>query len=329
MRRRDFISLLGSAAVAWPRSAHSREPERVRRIVALFPLGTDDPEQMVRRVALRLALENIGWTEGRKAHIEYRHANGADDFARLAKEAVAAKPDLIFAQSTGLVAAVQRETRTIPVVFANVSDPIGAGFAASLARPGGNMTGLVLFEASIAGKWLSMLKEVSPRLRRVALIGNPKTTAYDYFLRSAAAAASKLSIEVAPNRVENTADIERAIEAAASAPGGGLLVAPDQTMLRNRSRIIALAASRRLPAVYPERVYAADGGLMSYGIADINEPFRQAATYIDRILNGAKPADLPVQAPAKYALAINRATAKALGLTVPHGLLVAADEVVE
>jgi putative ABC transport system substrate-binding protein len=327
MQRRYFIAGLAGAVAIWPRAVRSAEP--VRHIIALFPLGTDDPEQMVQRVTLRLALENIGWTDGRKAHIEYRHANDTGDFARLAKEAVAQKPDLIFAASTGLVAAVARETRTIPVVFANASDPIGAGFAASLAHPGGNMTGLLLFETSVIGKWLSMLKEISPRLKRAALLGNANTTAYDYFLRSAQAAAQKLVLEVVPVRIEGVEDIERTIESFASAGDGGLVIAPDSTMLRNRASIIAVAARLRLPAVYPERLYAVDGGLMSYGVADTNEPFRQAAVYIDRILNGANPGNLPVQAPTKYSLLVNRGTAKALGLAVPPTLLARADEVIE
>jgi putative ABC transport system substrate-binding protein len=332
MKRRQFITMVSGAAVApvlAPLTARAQPSGRMRRISALFPLGTDDPEQMARRIALRLALENIGWTDGRGARIDYRHAVSADDLGPLAKEIVAQKPDLIFAQSTGAAAAVQRETRTIPIVFTNVSDPIGAGFVASLARPGGNMTGLVLFEASVAGKWLSMLKEINPRLKRAALMGNPKTSAFDYFLRAAEAAAPKLSIEVVPGRVETAAEIERAIESVSRAPGGGLAVPPDQTMIRNRDLIIELTARHRLPAVYAERVYATAGGLMSYSIADHVEPFRQAATYIDRILHGAKPADLPVQAPTKYSLVINRRTAKALGLAVPSGLLVAADEVIE
>ncbi len=327
MKRREFIILLGGVAAAYPLAAHAQQ--RVRRISALFPLTTEDPEQMARRIALRLSLENIGWTDGRAARIDYRHANSPDDFAPLAKEIVALKPDIIFAQTPGVVAAVQRETRTIPIVFANVSDPIGAGFVASLARPGGNITGLQLFEASVAGKWLSMLKEMNPRLKRATLMANPKTTSYDYFLRSVEAAAAKLSIEVAASRVESPAEIERAIESVARVPDSGLVIAPDGTMLRNRVLIIGLAGRHKLPVVYPERIYASDGGLMSYGIADHVEPFRQAATYIDRILHGAKPADLPVQAPTKYSLAINRKTAKALGLTVPPGLLVAADEVIE
>ena len=330
MKRRTFIAVLGGAVAVLPLTARAQPPDRMRRIGVLFPLATDDPEQMARRVALQLGLERIGWTNGRNAHIDYRHAaGGAGQFEPLAKELVALKPDVIFAQSPGVVAAVQRETRTIPIVFANVSDPIGAGFVKSLARPGGNITGLVLFEASVIGKWLSMLKEMTPGLKRAAIMANPKTAPYDYFLRSAEAAAPKLAIEIVPSRVESPAEIERAVESVARVPGGGLVVAPDQTMLRNRNLIIALAARHRLPAVYPERVYAADGGLASYGIADIVEPFRQAAVYIDRILRGEKPANLPVQAPTKYSLVVNRKTAKALGLTVPSGLLVAADEVIE
>lgn len=330
MKRRTFIAVLGGAVAVLPLAARAQPPDRMRRIGVLFPLATDDPEQMARRVALQLGLERIGWTNGRNAHIDYRHATGgAGQFEPLAKELVALKPDVIFAQSPGVVAAVQRETRTIPIVFANVSDPIGAGFVKSLARPGGNITGLVLFEASVIGKWLSMLKEMTPGLKRAAIMANPKTAPYDYFLRSTEAAAPKLALEIVPSRVESPAEIERAMESVARVPGGGLVVAPDQTMLRNRNLIIALAARHRLPAVYPERVYAADGGLASYGIADIAEPFRQAAVYIDRILRGEKPADLPVQAPTKYSLVVNRKTAKALGLTVPSGLLVAADEVIE
>ena len=204
-----------------------------------------------------------------------------------------------------------------------------AGFVASLARPGGNITGLQLFEASIAGKWLSMLKEVSPNLKRAALVANPRTSPYDYFLRIAEAAAPSLAIEIIPSRVENASDIERAMELIARGANGGVVITPDSTNLRNRDLIISLAARHRVPVVYPERLYPAAGGLMSYGIADPTEPFRQAATYIDRILRGEKPADLPVQVPTKYLTTINVKTAKALGVTVPPGLLVAADEVIE
>ena len=246
----------------------------------------------------------------------------------LAKELVALQPDVILAHSTPIAAALQRESRTIPIVFVNVSDPIGSGFVASLARPGGNLTGLLLYEASITGKWLAMLKEIAPRLARVALLSQPQGPAYDYFLRAAEAAAPSLAIELVPSPVENAADIERAIESFARVPNGGLLLPPDTTTIVHRDLIIALAARHRLPAVYAFRLFVAAGGLMSYG-TDHVDMFRQAASYVDRILRGAKPADLPVQAPTKYETTLNLKTAKALGLTVPPGLLVAADEVIE
>jgi putative tryptophan/tyrosine transport system substrate-binding protein len=247
----------------------------------------------------------------------------------LAKELVAVQPDVIFAQTQSVVAAIAQETRTIPIVFANVSDPIGSGFVASLARPGSHITGLQSLEASIAGKWLAMLKEIAPGLKRATLMANPKTSGFDYFLRIAEAAAPSLAIEIVPGRVESAADIERTIESVARVPDGGLVLTSDQTNLRNRDLIIGLAARHRIPAVYPERVYATAGGLVSYGIADLIEPFRQAATYIDRILRGARPADLPVQVPTRYSTTLNLKTAKALGLTVPPALLATADEVIE
>ena len=216
----------------------------------------------------------------------------------------------------------------IPIVFVTVSDPIGSGFVASLARPGGNLTGLLLFEASIAGKWLAMLKEMAPRLARAALLANPKTTAYDYFLHAAKTLAPSLGIELVPSRVGNAADIERAIESLARLPHSGLVLPPDSTTTSHRNLIIALAARHRLPAVYGSRVFVADGGLISYDTDRVNM-YRRAASYVDRILRGAKPADLPVQAPTKYETVINLKTAKTLGLTVPTALLVAADEVIE
>ena len=301
----------------------------MRRIGALFPLAADHPEQAVRRAALEQGLDRLGWSAGRTARFDLRFDGNPDRFAPLAKELVALQPDVIFAQTSGAVAAVARETKTIPIVFANVSDPIGAGFVASLARPGGNITGLQLFEASLASKWLSMLQEMSPGLKHVALMANPKTAAYDYFLRIVEAAAPSLGIAIVASRIESAPDIERAIELVARGGAGGLALAPDSTNLRHRDLIIALAARHRVPAVYPERIYAAAGGLMSYGIADPLEPFRQAASYIDRILRGEKPADLPVQVPTKYLTTINVKAAKALGITVPPGLLIAADEVIE
>jgi putative ABC transport system substrate-binding protein len=326
VKRREFIIGAGSAA-AWPLAALA---QRVPRLGALFPLAENDPEQMARRVGFQQTLERLGWTDGRNIHIDYRFAAGrTDQFDPLAKEMVASQPDVIFVQSTGFVAAVQRQTRTIPVVFSNVSDPVGSGFTASLARPGGNLTGLTLFDGGIAGKWFAMLKEMSPGLKRATLIINPKNTSFDYFFRPTEAVAASLGVEIVASRVENPAEIERAIETLARDPNAGFVTAPGATMLTSRDLLIALAARHRVPAVYPERIYTTDGGLMSYGIADLIEPFRQAASYIDRILRGQKPADLPVQGPTKYSTVINLKTAKALGLTVPPGLLVAADEVIE
>jgi putative tryptophan/tyrosine transport system substrate-binding protein len=325
MRRREFVTLVGSAA-AWPVVARAQRIERVPLVGVLLPLAETDPEQAARRAGLREALEKLGWSDGGNMRIQYRLAGGdADRFAPLAKEMVGLQPDVIFVQSTGFATAVRRETQTIPVVFTT----IGEGFVTSLARPGGNFTGLTLFEAGIAGKWLSMLREIAPNLKRATLIINPRATSFDHFFRPTEAVGASLGVEITPSRVENPAEIERAIESFARAPGGGFVIAPGSTMLRNRNLIIALAARHRLPAVYPERIYALDGGLMSYGIADLIEPFRQAATYINRILRGEKPADLPVQGPTKYSTVLNLRTAKALGIAVPSGLLVAADEVIE
>jgi putative ABC transport system substrate-binding protein len=329
MKRRDFVRLVGGAVASWPVVARA-QPPRTSPIVGVLMSGFEaDPQQQARWQGFRHGLEKLGWSDGRNIHIDIRFAGKPDEFEWLAKDMVALRPDVIFVQSTGFVGAVARHTKTIPIVFTNVSDPIGAGLVANLARPGGNLTGLVLLEASVAGKWLSMLKEMSPRLRRATLVGNPKTSAYDYFLRTTQAAAPALGIEVLPNRVESTTDIESSFAAFAREPDGGVVVIPDATMTRTRSQLIALAARFRLPAVYPERFYSVEGGLMSYGIADLNEQFQQAASYVDRLLKGEKPADLPVQGPTKYSTILNLKTAKALGLAVPPGMLVAADEVIE
>jgi putative ABC transport system substrate-binding protein len=329
MKRREFIMLAGGAA-SMPFAARAQQPGGLRRIGVLLPLAADDPEQKARRDAFEQSLQRLGWSDGRNVRIDYRFAaGGGDRFAPLAKELVDLQPDVIFAQSTGVVAAVQRETRTIPVVFANVSDPVGLGFVASLPRPGGNLTGMLLFDGSLAGKWLSMLKEISPGLKRAALLIDPKTTPYDYYFRPAEAVAPSLGVEIVPAVVASAADIERVMETSARSPDGGFFVAPGSTVLRNRDQIIALAIRHRLPGVYPERVYARAGGLMSYGIADVIEPFRQAASYVDRILRGEKPGDLPVQGPTKYAAVVNLRTARAIGLDLPPMFLAQADEVIE
>jgi putative ABC transport system substrate-binding protein len=326
--RRDFISLLGGAATALPLAARG-QPQQMRRIGVLVASAKDDVTTTALLAEFRQRLERLGWVEGRNIRIDYRFAGGrADQFQPLAKELVALQPKAILAPTTPIAAALQRETRAIPIVFANVSDPIDSGFIASLARPGGNLTGLLLYEEGITGKWLAMLKEIAPRLERATAIGNPKTTPYDYFLRSADAAAASLAIEVVRRPTGSAAEIEQAIESAASVPNGGLLILSDGTNLAHRDLLIALAAQHRLPAVYFARIFVADGGLMSYG-TDFYDGYRQAASYVDRILRGAAPADLPVQAPTKYETVVNLKTAKALGLDVPPSLLVRADEVIE
>jgi putative ABC transport system substrate-binding protein len=330
MRRREFFALLGGAAASAPFVARAQQPGGIRRVGVMLSLAADDPVQKSRRESFEQTLTQHGWENGRNLRIDYRFGGGgADKFAALAKELVALQPDVIFAQSTGVVTAVAQETRTIPVVFVNVSDPVGAGFVASLPRPGGNLTGMLLFDADLSGKWLAMLKEVSPKLRRAVLVIDPKTTPLDYFYRSAEAVAPSLAVEIAAAQVASTADIERAMEANGRIPDSGFVIAPGSTILRNRDLIIALAIRHRLPGIYPESVFARAGGLMSYGIADALEPFRQAASYVDRILRGAKPSDLPVQGPTRYATVVNLRTARAIGLDVPPMLLAQADEVIE
>jgi putative ABC transport system substrate-binding protein len=329
MKRRELITLLGGAA-AWPLAARAQQKEHVRRVGVLVNNVETDPEVQGQLAAFRESLERLGWVEGRNLHIDLRFsATNFERLPQLAQELVALNPDVIFANTTPVVKVVQAKTRTIPIVFVYVSDPVGAGVVTSLARPGGNTTGLLLYEESIAGKWLGMLKEISPRLTRAALVANPKGFTYDYFARSSNTVALALGIEVTPMPIENdAADIEQRIEGFARAPNGGLLVPPDTTAVQHRDLIIALAARYRLPAVYAFRYFATAGGLMSYSI-DIVEQHRQAASYVDRILRGANPAELPVQAPTKYQTVVNLKTAKMLGFDIPPTLLVRADEVIE
>jgi putative ABC transport system substrate-binding protein len=330
MKRREFITLIGGAAAGAPFAARAQQSGGIRRVGVLFSLAAEDPEQKARREGFELSLKQHGWEEGRNLRLDYRFGGGGlDRFGPLAKELVALQPDVIFAQSTGVAAAVQAETRTIPVVFVNVSDPVGAGFAAGLPRPGGNFTGMLLYDAGLSGKWLAMLKEISPRLKRAVLMIDPKTTPLDYFYRPAEAVAPSLAVEIEPSPVASATDIERAMEANGRIPDSGVVIAPGSTILRNRNLLIALAIRHRLPVIYPESVYARAGGLISYGIADPIEPFRQAASYVDRILRGEKPGDLPLQGPTKYATVVNLKTAKTIGLDVPPMFLARADEVIE
>jgi putative ABC transport system substrate-binding protein len=330
MRRREFLSLVGGAVAAWPLAARGQPPDRIRRIGVLVG-SADDPEMKARLAGFRQGLEKRGWSEGRNVLIDYHYApvDNVHQTQVMAKELVALQPDVILAQATMVITALQRESRAIPIVFVGLADPIGSGFVASLPRPGSNVTGLMQFEASVTGKWLAMLKEIAPRLERAAFVMNPKTAPfYNYYLRAAESLSPSLGIKLVPSLVENVADIERIIEAFARTPNGGLLLPPDTNTYVHRDLIIALAAQYSLPAVAWLRAFVAAGGLMSYGV-DFVDMYRQAASYVDRILRGDKPADLPVQAATKFETIVNLKTAKALGLTVPPGLLVAADEVIE
>jgi putative ABC transport system substrate-binding protein len=324
MRRRDVIALIGAAA-ARPFAVHAQPA--MRRIGVLVAYAEGDPEMRARLAAFRQGLERLGWSEGRNVSIDIRFAPaGAGQEQTRAREIVAVNPDVILAHTPQVVAALQRESRTIPIVFVGVADPVGAGFATSLNRPGGNLTGFLGIEASIAGKWLTMLKQVAP-VARVALIANPKNI-FDYFVQAAQPVAKSLAIELVPIPVTGAAEIERAIESFSNAPNGGLMFPPDATTSVNRDLVIALAARHRRPAVYSFRLFVTAGGLMSYGVDFIHQN-HEAASYVDRILRGEKPADLPVQAPTKFEAAVNLKTAKTLGLTIPPDLLVAADQVIE
>ena len=323
MKRRNFIQGIVGSAIGWPLAARAQRASRIRRVGMLVTIN--DPDMK----AFQQELEKRGWKEGSNILIDFRYAPAGAQAQALAKELVALQPDVIFAMSTPATVALQKETRTIPIVFNYVTDPIGTGFIESFARPGGNLTGLMAYEPSIVGKWLQMLKEIAPNTKRVALLGNPKTGPYDYLLRAAEAAAPPLGIVAVPSRVENdAADIGRAIAAIAGVPNSAVIMMPDSTTNAHVDLIITLTARNRLPAVYIHKFQVRAGGLMSYGLVDADY-YRQAAYYVDRILRGAKPAELPVQTPTKYETALNLKTAKALGLTPPAGLLVAADEVIE
>jgi putative ABC transport system substrate-binding protein len=324
MRRRDFINIVAGSAAAWAFAAHAQQGERLRRVGML--VGFDDPDIK----AFQQELEKLGWSEGRNVHIDYLYAPAGAQVQVLAKDLVTLQPDVIFSQSRPATAALQHATNTIPIIFCYVIDPIGAGFVDSYPRPGGNLTGFVVYEPSVMGKWMEMLKETAPQTTRIALLGNPRTAVYyDYLLHAAQAAAPSLGVEPIATRIESdVADIERAIAAIASVPNGSLVVAPDSTTNVNSELIIRLAARYRLPAIYSNKFFVVAGGLMSYGVVAV-EQYRQAASYVDRILRGAKPGDLPVQNPTGYETALNLKTAKALGITVPQTLLVAADEVIQ
>ena len=325
MKRRELIALLGSA-VAWPLAARAQQPERMRRIIVLMGIA-NDAEAQARAGALRQGLQVLGWTMGRNIQIDYSFADGDVERMRVsAKEAVASGPDVILAVTNPALQAIRNATRNQPIVFLQVSDAVGGGFVESLAHPGGNITGFTNFEPEMGGKWLQTLKEIAPAVEHVAVVLHPETSAHAGFLRTAEAASVALGIKVTSLGVHNANEIESAITQFAIAPKGGLIVAPHPV---TRGKLtIDLAAQHRLPAIYPFAFHAREGGLVAYGIDQVDQ-WRSAAAYVDRILRGAKPADLPVQQPTKYELVINLKTAKALGLDVPPMLLGRADEVIE
>jgi putative tryptophan/tyrosine transport system substrate-binding protein len=330
MRRRDFITLLGGTAAAWPLVGRAQQPDRVRLIGVLMAFAESDAAARSEVAAFRDALAKLAWTEGSNLRIELRWSAGDPDRMKtFAKELVDLQPDAILSQTTPVTASLVRETQTIPIVVVVVTDPIGSGFAASLARPGGNVTGLQNREPTLGGKWVELLKEIAPRTERVALLFNPATTVpIQFFMPSIQAAASSLAIQSSVAPVQAKDGIEGVIAAQAHDPGGGLIAMPDPFNSVNRELIIALAARYGVPTIYYDRIFSEPGGLITYG-SDFAEQFRQAAGYIDRILKGAKPADLPIQTPTKFELIINLKTAKALGLTVPPLMLGRADEVIE
>jgi putative tryptophan/tyrosine transport system substrate-binding protein len=329
MRRREFIGLVGGAAAAWPLVARAQQPEQVRRISVLLPATADDPLFQARVGAFLQALALLGWTIGRNVRIDTRWATtNAADIGRHAAELAALAPDVILTAGATTVGALLQATRTVPIVFAFVGDPVGAGFANSLARPGGNATGFMTFEYGISGKWLELLKEIAPGVTRVAVLRDPAIPTGVAQFGVIQAVAPSLRVEVSPVNVRDAGEIESAVTAFARFGNGGMIVTASALASRHRELIVALAARHQLPVVYPYRFFVAAGGLISYG-PDLVEQFRRTAGYVDRILKGEKPADLPVQAPTKYELVINLKTAKALGVTIPQTLLARADEVIE
>jgi putative ABC transport system substrate-binding protein len=330
MHRRSFITILGGAA-AWPLAARGQQPDRMRRIGVLTPYAEDDKEAQLNVKMLEQTLGALGWIIGRSVEIEHNWTGGITGRTpMLAKKVVELHPDVVVARGTPVVRALLQESRAIPIVFVSVADPVGDGFVASIAHPGSNVTGFTNYESSMSGKWIELLKEIAPNVKRVALLFNPETTPGNgtYFLRSFRIAAPAFALDSIAAPASRAAEIEAAIMALGREPGGGLIVMPDISMMAHRELIASLAAQHHLPGVYTDRSYAIAGGLLSYG-TDITDLYRRAASYVDRVLRGEKPGDLPVQAPTKFDFVINLKAAKALGLTVPASLLARADEVIE
>jgi ABC-type uncharacterized transport system substrate-binding protein len=329
VNRREFITLLGGAATAWPLAARAQQGERMRRIGVLMSLAADDPEGQARLTAFVQGLQELGWTDGRNVRIDYRWPAGdAERTRRYATELAALSPDVILAGAGSVVPSLLQATRTVPIVFTQTPDPVGAGFVNSLARPGGNATGFLLYEYGISAKWLELIKEIAPRVTRAAVIRDAAIASGTGQWGAIQTAAPSFGVEVSPVNLRDAGEIERDVAAFARSPNGGLIVTASTLAVVHRDLIVTLAARHKLPAVYPSRFFVAAGGLISYG-PDSIDPHRRAAGYVDRILKGEKPADLPVQAPTKYELAINLKTAKALGLEVPPTLLARADKVIE
>src|SRR5260221_250853 len=327
VRRREFITLIGGTA-AWPLAVSAQQPDRMRRIGVLMYLAADDAEGQARLAAFAQALKQLGWSDGRNLRIDTRWAT-ADDIRRHAAELAALVPDvLVAATGNATVAPLLQATRTVPIVFVALIDPVGAGFVASLAQPGGNATGFTIYEYSMSGKWLELLKEIAPRVTRAAVLRDPAVASGIGQFGAVQIVAPSLGVELSPVDVRDAGEIERAVTEFARGLNGGLIVTGSALAISHRQPIITLAARHKLPAVYPASLYVTAGGLISYS-PDLIDPFRRAAGYVDRILNGEKPADLAVQAPTKYELAINPETAKALGLDVPTTVLARADEVIE
>jgi putative ABC transport system substrate-binding protein len=331
MRRREFIAVVGGAAVAWPFATRAQQPAPMKRIGLLIPFADSDRLAQNQVAAFREELQRLGWNDNRNVQIVARWTGGdTGQIPFVAKELVTLKPDVILAYTTAVTAALKKETDTIPIVFVVVSDPVGDGFVANMARPGGNITGFSNVEASLGGKWLELINDIAPRSSRIAVVFGAATAADggSYYLRMIAKAGTSAGVEIIATPVHDADEIERAIEIFARDPNGALVVTPDLTTTLHRATILAAAARYRLPAVYSIRSVTAEGGLVSYSI-DSPDMFRRAAGYVDRILRGTAPSDLPVQAPIKFELAVNLKTAKALGLTVPATLLARADEVIE
>lgn len=329
MKRRDVIALVGDAA-AWPLVAHAQQSERMRRVGVLSSLAETDPEAQAWDAAFRKRLVELGWIDGRSVHIDYRWGAGSVDRMRLfARELVQLNPDALVTISTPATAALQAESRAIPIVFAWVSDPIGSGFVSSLAHPGGNITGFLNIEASVVGKWLSLMREIAPQVSRIGFLYNPQTAPYArYYLDTFRAASLTLAIEAIDAPARSTEEVEAFMTKLGGEAGAGLFVMSDTSMVVYRKTIYSLAERYRLPTIYPYRVFAVEGGLMSYGV-DVADLLRGAASYIDRILRGEKPNELAVQQPTRFELVVNAKTAKMLGLTIPTSMLIAAEEVIE